>query len=422
MFDIKGYETFEKIDPITKGWSSDKKYYIETVTNEKLLLRIADISQYDHKKHEFEVMKRLADSGVPMSRPVDFRVCDNGQSVYTLLTWCDGEDAQMVLPKMTDTMQYHLGVAAGQILRKIHSIPAPVDQEPWDPFFNQKVDRKIKQYQDCGVKMDGDELIMAYIEANRQYLARRPQCFQHGDYHVGNMIISPEGELWIIDFNRSDYGDPWEEFNRIVWSAKVSPHFATGQIHGYFHGNPPDQFFKLLAFYISSNALSSIPWAIPFGEEEVAVMQQQARDVLAWFDGMKNPVPAWYLSDFYIQYVDGIPYRLKSPYDFSFLKEYGEVFKVYDDQDSGNICFGVKIKDQKVFIKFAGAPTARYTGQPEEAVARLKAAVPIYQDLAHPHLIRLIQAEEVGGGFAVIFEWTDGECWGRMYPRSREGL
>lgn len=27
---------------------------------------------------------------------------------------------------------------------------------------------------------------------------------------------------------------------------------------------------------------------------------------------------------------------------------------------------------------------------------------------------------EIGGGFATIFEWTDGECMGRMYPLSRE--
>jgi serine/threonine-protein kinase len=234
------------------------------------------------------------------------------------------------------------------------------------------------------------------------------------------MIISPEGELRIIDFNRSDYGDPWEEFNRIVWSAAVSPHFATGQIHGYFDGNPPDEFFKLLALYMGSNTLSTIPWAIPFGVQEVADMLKQAHDVLSWFDGMKNPVPAWYLSDFYIQYIDHIPFKLKSPFDFSFMKKYGEVFKVYDDQDSGNICFGVKNGDRKYFVKFAGAPAEQYSGKPDEAIARLKSAVRNYQELAHPHLIRLIKAEEVGGGVAAVFEWVDGECWGRMYPLSRE--
>ena len=37
MKDIKGYNTFTKIEPITKGWSDDKKYYIvlQLQTNNK---------------------------------------------------------------------------------------------------------------------------------------------------------------------------------------------------------------------------------------------------------------------------------------------------------------------------------------------------------------------------------------------------
>ena len=46
----------------------------------------------------------------------------------------------------------------------------------------------------------------------------------------------------------------------------------------------------------------------------------------------------------------GIPFKLKSTFDFSFMKEYGTVFKVYDDQDSGNICFGTE-KDEKIDVR-----------------------------------------------------------------------
>ena len=53
-------------------------------------------------------------------------------------------------------------------------------------------------------------------------------------------------------------------------------------------------FRSLLSLYISSNMLSSIPWAIPFGEGEINTMLKQARDVLAWYDNMKDPVPTWY--------------------------------------------------------------------------------------------------------------------------------
>ena len=56
----------------------------------------------------------------------------------------------------------------------------------------------------------------------------------------------------------------------------------------------PMEFWRLLALYISSNMLSSVPWAIPFGEGEVQTMLKQAADVLAWYDDMKDPIPAWY--------------------------------------------------------------------------------------------------------------------------------
>jgi serine/threonine-protein kinase len=128
-------------------------------------------------------------------------------------------------------------------------------------------------------------------------------------------------------------------------------------------------------------------------------------------------VPSWYLKDFYIQYIDGVPFKLKSPFDFSFLSKYGKVFKVFDDQDSGNICFGVKTTDGgRYFVKFAGAPTAQYNGEIADAIARLKETVPIYEALAHPSLIRFVKAEEIGDGFAMIFEWVDAICAHRMYP------
>lgn len=117
-------------------------------------------------------------------------------------------------------------------------------------------------------------------------------------------------------------------------------------------------------------------------------------------------------------YIDGIAFQMGAPFDFGFLSEYGRVFRVFDDQDSGNICFGTERDGKRYFIKFAGAPTARCPGEPREAVERLKASLPVYQDLSHPSLIRLIEAKEAGGGFAMVFRWEDGDCMGRMYPES----
>jgi len=279
--------------PIHKGWSGDQKYYATTLNGEKYLLRISSIDRLDRKRREYEKMSEAAQLGIPMCQPVEFGICDEG--AYSIQSWVEGTDAEPVITTMDNTAQYRYGLDAGRILAKIHTIPAPTDIPDWETHFNAKIDRKIRMYQNCPLKYEsGSEALEQYIAENRHLLHNRPQTYQHGDYHIGNMMIDRNGVLTVIDFDKDDYGDPWEEFNRIVWSAQSAPAFASGMVDGYFGDEVPVDFWKLLALYISSNTLGSLPWAIPFGEEEIQVMRKQAAQVLQWYDGMKNTVPSWY--------------------------------------------------------------------------------------------------------------------------------
>ena len=67
-------------------------------------------------------------------------------------------------------------------------------------------------------------------------------------------------------------------------------------IDGYFDDKVPDLFWKLLAVYIISNLIGALPWAIPYGEEDVSVMQNQAKEILEWYDYMNRLVPSWYMN------------------------------------------------------------------------------------------------------------------------------
>ena len=279
-------------EPINKGWSSDKKYCVTDENGTQYLLRVSDIAQHDTKQSEFNMMKQVASFGVPMCQPIEFGTCEDG--VYSIQSWIDGEDAEQVMSGYSDTEQYVYGLEAGRILRKIHSIPAPATQEDWEIRFNRKMDYKIKKYGECPIKYENGQVFIDDINENRHLLKNRPQVYQHGDYHIGNMMIDRNGKLHVIDFNRNDYGDPWEEFNRIVWCAQKAPLFASGMVNGYFDDNVPMEFWRLLALYISSNTLSSVYWAIPFGQDEVNTMLNQAKEVLSWYDNMRNPVPTWY--------------------------------------------------------------------------------------------------------------------------------
>ncbi|MEB9982096.1 serine/threonine protein kinase, partial [Bacillus cereus] len=103
-------------------------------------------------------------------------------------------------------------------------------------------------------------------------------------------------------------------------------------------------------------------------------------------------------------------FQLKEHHNFDWLIKLGTVFAVFDQQDSGNISFGVEKNGHKKFIKYAGAQTIAYEGTTGDAIERLKNSVTIYEDLKHESLIRLIDHFPVQSGYVLIFDWFDGEC------------
>ena len=113
-----------------------------------------------------------------------------------------------------------------------------------------------------------------------------------------------------------------------------------------------------------------------------------------------------------------MPVRLRAPHDLSFTARWGSVFAVLDQQDSGNLCLGVEGPAGRVFVKYAGAPTARYDGAVETAVTRARRAAEVYRALSHPSPVTLREAVDVGTGHALVFDWTDATPVGRQYDRS----
>ena len=286
------YDRIVESTPIEKGWSSDRKYRVSTGDAQPYLLRIAPPERTERLWLSYTAMQKAASLEIPMCQPVEYGHCPEG--TYALHSWIDGQDAESRIPALSLRQQYGYGLDAGRILRKIHTLPAPQNARPWAERFGAKIDRKLLAYAACPLQYDNGHLLVQYLEENRHLLTDRPQTFQHGDYHIGNMMLDQQGRLVVIDFDKVDHGDPWEEFNRIVWSAQASGYFATGMVDGYFDGPVPMEFWRLLAVYICSNTLGSLPWAIPFGAGEIAVMHRQAAQVLQWYQNMTQIVPTWY--------------------------------------------------------------------------------------------------------------------------------
>jgi aminoglycoside phosphotransferase (APT) family kinase protein len=286
-----------KFDLVTEGLSDDKKFCVETSNGKRLLLRVSNISEYERKKTIFDIMKKVDDLGVPMCRPVDFGICNDGKNVYQLLTWCEGVNAESVLSSLPETEQYVVGKKAGEILRTIHSIQAPHDLNNWQERYFSENDSRIKAFFNCDIQIDSSDILFNYVENNKELLNNRPQCLQHGDYHVGNLMITDRNDVSVIDWELLDfdnYADPWNEFSSIGLSD-VRPCFTTGLIRGYFRGEPPIDFWKLLAFYLAAGALMLVPWAYYSQHEELMYATQHVKDVLSWFDNFNTIMPRWYI-------------------------------------------------------------------------------------------------------------------------------
>lgn len=282
---------FLELRPVKEGWSGDRKYHAFGNDGKEYFLRVSPLEKEERVKLAFALQQKALELGIPVSKPGAWKI--EGDKIFTWEDWLPGEDASKVLPTLSGKQQNHYGQEAGHYLQLLHTLLAQEGQEDWATLYNRKIDRKIAAYHACPIQYKNDQAFLEYLASHRFLLKNRPQCIQHGDYHVGNMMFC-NGKLFIIDFDRHDIGDPWEEFNRIVWCAQLSPAFASGMVQGYFRGEPPLEFWKLLALYIVCNTLASLPWAVPFGKKEIITMQNQARQVLEWYHHMENPIPSWY--------------------------------------------------------------------------------------------------------------------------------
>jgi aminoglycoside phosphotransferase (APT) family kinase protein len=291
-------EKWIKVEQIERGWSNDDKFYIETNDNQKLILRTTSIESLQQKQKEYSIIKKYSQTGIHMSKPIGFGIDNDNQKVYMLLTWVDGENLENALMNLNGEKQYQLGREAGTILKRIHNIKV----EQGDIPKQSKVDKKIKQlekYETSNVRIKNDELAIHFIKTNIHKIWRNNPVYQHGDFHPGNLILTPDMQLGVIDFNRWEVGDPYEEFYKLEsFATEVSIPYCIGQIDAYFDDSIPSEFWETLAVYVAHAALYSIKWAESFGQQEIDNMTRICRKSMYHYNDFKNNIPLWYENNY----------------------------------------------------------------------------------------------------------------------------
>lgn len=297
MRDIPDFDTFVKVEPIHKGWSGDKKYYVETKDGEQLLLRVSDVSAYDEKQREFDIMKKMSAIGMKMSLPISFGICENGKSVYQLLSWCDGIEAKEALYNFSDDEQYEFGQKAAGILKQMETIDFKPASLEWSKSYGERVERYIELYRNCGYTFEGDEVIVSYLQTHQHCIGERPTALMHMDFQTDNMIISPDGELYTIDFQMCGVADPYLVMTGAGVSAMYSVPFAMGQIDGYFGKTVPEDFWKKYNYYMVAEMLYAFTVGVNM-EEERAETFHMFDDEVERIKHNGSLIPTWYKKSF----------------------------------------------------------------------------------------------------------------------------
>jgi len=286
-------KTWVKWTKIHQGWSMDAKYKVIDRFGREFLLRTAKIEHKERFKKEFSFIQEVYQKGLSTHQGVKMGVCFKEQYCFQLLDYLKGDQVEQILPSLPKSIQASMGRQMGKELKVLHSL-REVKEVDWEETYTKKISNYIRNYRNCIMEDPLVEEFISFVNEHLYLLKNRPVCQLHGDFHVGNMIVDEHHHVYMIDFNRMKLGDPWYEFNRIYFSFRVSPLFAKGLVEGYFDDQIPKEFFLYMKFYLLSIMIATLPWSIPFGDEDIAFAKKAIKTVYDTYDGLKEDIPKWY--------------------------------------------------------------------------------------------------------------------------------
>ena len=288
-------EPVADIQFLGKGYSADRKYVLRSKNEDSYLLRVSDITEERVRRENFETLSRLWPLGLACPQPICFDTSPEHAVCFMILTYLPGDCAGDALPKITTTQQYAVGEQAGKELLNIHDALAPAGRVDDYAVRKEKYARHQRWVQESEFSFRGQDSAEKYVAAHIDLLKDRPTAFRHGDYHPGNLLVQDGALVGVVDFNRCDWGDPIDDFYKIAFfGAPLSPEYACGQIHGYFGGDAPADFWPLYNLYVAMTLPAHIFWTHQHYPQDLRASLEQIELITSTHDFEGGMPPAWW--------------------------------------------------------------------------------------------------------------------------------
>lgn len=247
------------------------------------------------RREQFKMVDQLFNQGLPCPEPLQFTLDD--QYCYGLYTYIHGLRADEVLVSAAPELAERIGESAGRALLKIHALTQRDYLSNERAYREAKFQRAWKTFSNRALPGINLETSRQYVEKHLHLIQQRPVTFRHGDFHPGSMIVGDERLEGIIDFNRADWGDPWDDFYKLAYfGAPLSVPFTRSLIHSYFEGNPPDAFWPIYNLYVAATLPADLNWCVGEFAAELPKAEGRVRAILESHDFAHGGPPKWWNS------------------------------------------------------------------------------------------------------------------------------
>jgi len=299
MFDlssIPGSSAWIHISEFKKSNSQDKKYFIVDEHHQQYLLHLTGSKHYERKKIEYEILKTLVANGTNVPDPVGFGLDQSGRAVYLMTRWINGEPGDKEICRQKNTFQCFYGIYTGLWLKNTHYFSMQNrTPEAWEQCQLARWCKIQDAYRYGRLKISYFHKLSDMIERNLPLLSGRQQCILHGDFSLENVILSPDGNLTLINFGDWCYGDPLHDLAQVMTCIhKACPSYAVGILECYLADGSIDNKLKIINLYAAFNLLEAVMNSLnsDLGSRERALEDVQVfiRDL----KGCRQDKPVWY--------------------------------------------------------------------------------------------------------------------------------
>jgi aminoglycoside phosphotransferase (APT) family kinase protein len=191
------------------GGASKEAWAVETADGRELLVRRAEGGVIHTStlslRDEFEVLRAAHETGVKVPEPIAYLGEVDGREAFAM-EFVHGQTIGRRIVKAPPPL---LADEMAKELAKIHSIPRERlaflrDADPFDVFYAEL----------DSVEEPHPAIELGLVWARERIPLERPRVVGHGDFRLGNLVVSEAGLVAVLDWEFAHVADPAED---VAW-------------------------------------------------------------------------------------------------------------------------------------------------------------------------------------------------------------